>query len=218
MQENAEKKSRWRRLTWIGLWLVGGYFFGKWLAISGFELWPDLRVSSNLSVIMAMAVSAIYLLMAVLVGIGLISPKIGVAMEMFQDADEWHEEKSMMVPSFVGTVPFALILPIMALSNPLDVIEQTLGLSIIAICIVVGIWACIVMWREMDELWQEISRAVGNLGFYLLSAIGGLWTILAHFGWLPALSTLDWITLIYAIALIATIWVVSRRGLLAEAA
>ena len=33
---------------------------------------------------------------------------------------------------------------------------------------------------------------------------------------LADLSTLDWISLFYAIALVATIWVVSRRGLLAE--
>ena len=69
------------------------------------------------------------------------------------------------------------------------------------------------MWRKMDELWREIAQAVGNLGFYLLATIGGLWAILAHFGWMPALSALDWVTMIYAVSLVASVWVVVRHGL-----
>ena len=216
--EKRRKRKGWGYWAFFALCAVGGYLVGSAIATAGFELWPDIEGPDDLSVVAALGVSALYVVMAVLVAVGTISPRAGMAMEMFQDEDQWRDERELMWPSVWGTLPFALIPAVMVLAEPLGVIATVPALAIVALLVILTAWASLVSWRAMDELWRDVTRASAIWCCYLLFVVGGGWGVLAHFGLLAAPSPLDWLTLLYATALIAAVIAVYRRGMLDEGA
>lgn len=195
--------------------LVGGFvgFFGmRYILRAG----DSGMVFPDGSVIAAIAITVIYAVLAIVALVGMASPKLGVAMKMYVDEQEWVDEQPMMRYSAISMAALLPVLPLLLLFDPYQLLSFEVTAALLAVCVIVTVWATVGVWREMDELWRDVSMASGNIGFYTLFAIGGLWSVLAHLGLLSPLSAIDWITLFYAVALVAILGAAQRRGLLEE--
>lgn len=195
--------------------LVGGFvgFFGMRYILRAGDSGAALPDGS---VIAAIAVTTIYALLGVVALVGMASPKTGVAMKMYVDEQEWADEQPMMRYSAISMAGLLPILPLLLLYDPYQMLSFEVAAALLVACVIVTVWATIGVWREMDELWRDVSVHSGNIGFYTLFAIGGVWSILAHLGVLTPLSAIDWLTLFYAVALVAILGAAQRRGLLEE--
>ena len=163
----------------------------------------------------AALVGALYVICGLMVGLGLLSPKMGAQVLNVEDADELREQAAVLRYSVFGMVALGAVLLVLAFAAPAGPIPQTAALAIVVALIALS-W--FTSWRQMrlvDELVRSMSSEGTSLAFYLLFLIGGGWSIAAHLGYLTGPAPLDWITMFAGLLLLAVFWVAGRRGMLA---
>ncbi|MHA7819198.1 MAG: hypothetical protein ACX930_06090 [Erythrobacter sp.] len=212
-QERSKHSKTYWTIALVLMGAVGGYV-GADLATGGANGEPLIDLS--LSSLAALTLGVILIFAAILVGVGAASPRLGISMIMFEDREQWEDEKLLMWLSAIGSGAYGLIVAILALVEPLDLavgVPLLAGLSILLGALFYTCWRIL---REYDELWHEINAEMCVVGFYLTFLVGGIWSIGAHLGFIPALAPLDWITLLTAASLTGAIVATKRRGMLEE--
>ena len=58
------------------------------------------------------------------------------------------------------------------------------------------------------------ATETGNVAYYLILLVGGGWAILAHLDFAPPPAPLDWLTMLFGLALVASFVASGRRGML----
>ena len=170
----------------------------------------------SLSVIAALLVGFILLICLVIVAVGFLFPRAGLAMKMYEDLEQWEDERTMMGLSGLGGGAYALALILLALVEPLGLEGDNRVLAAFGVLVAIFLFSCVRVLREYDELWLGINAESCVVAFYLTMGVGGLWSALAHLEMIPALAPLDWITLLTATSLIGSIWSTWRRGMLKD--
>lgn len=163
----------------------------------------------------AALVGALYVICGLMVGLGLLSPKMGAQVLNVEDAEELREQAAVLRYSVFGMVALGAVLLVLAFAAPAGPIPQTSALGIVVA--LTGL-SWFTSWRQMrlvDELVRSMSSEGTSLAFYLLFLIGGGWSIAAHLGYLTGPAPLDWITMFAGLLLLAVFWVAGRRGMLA---
>jgi len=186
-----------------------GFQFGSALGADGEPL-----IVIGPSEIAAIVVGAILLMCAVIVAIGTVVPAWGIKMEMFEDVEQWEDERRLMWFSVLGCLAYGMVMVILALVEPLGLSGSVPVLASIGALIVLLIYTSWRLVKHYDELWMGVNRDTCVTAMYLLLATGGTWSVLAHMDFIPALSALDWITLLGATSLIGAVWATYRRGML----
>ncbi len=213
------RKSRRNPLISAAIGAVGAFV----LVYLGLQTGSSVRASGaflnpiGISEIAAALVGAMLLMCAVIVAIGASSPSLGVKMDMFEDADEWEDERKTMWLSVVGCLSYGLAMVLLALVGPLDLAGNVPLLAVIAALAVIFGYTCWKLVKRYDELWVGVNSETCTIAMYLTLLTGGSWSIIAHLGFAPQLGALDWITLLGATSIVGAIVSTYRRGMLADA-
>ena len=207
MNDNAPPK--WRKHL-VGL--AVGMTTGIVGAAAGIRLIESGRLGEfGGSQVAAAAVGLVYLLTGMAVAAGLLSPKLGAQFLNVSDAEELREQRMLLGLSAFSMVLSALALFVLASAGVMQPsLALGLAIALLAPTIVLGI----AQRRLMDELLRQVSSEAGSAAFYLTMVFGGGWSVLAHLGFVPAAAPLDWITMFFAVALIAAFAAAGSRGLL----
>ncbi len=210
--DKADKKRRLKKTLFAsGIGAVVGFFgaMGVMKLLDG-EAMPEVSISVEIAVLVAL----LYVLTGFAVGVGLVSPKMGASFLNVEDADELREQRSMLGYSAIGMTGAGLALGIAALGGEIGVIDPALALALYGVLMVLSVWVSLKSWSRQDELMRAVGRETGSSAFYLVLAIGGTWALLAHLGFATGPDPLDWLTMFWALMLIAAFIVVGRRGML----
>jgi hypothetical protein len=162
----------------------------------------------------ASTVGLIFLLTAVGVGAGLVSPRLGAQYLNVENAEDLRDQRRMLALSTLGMIAWGLILFVLAASGPTGALPALPALIAVAGLLAVVTALTASQWRLMDELMRQISNEGGNMAFYLTLLVGGGWATLAYLGFVPGPGHLDWITLISGATLASTTIAAGKRGLL----
>ncbi|KLI64235.1 hypothetical protein [Aurantiacibacter marinus] len=171
----------------------------------------DLGASREVAALVAL----VYLLTAGAIGIGLVNPKAGARFLNVEDAEELDEQRGMLMFSTIGMAVAGLALLIVALSGQGGVIGPVVALVSYVVLSVVAVFTSLKSIKFQDELMQAVGKEAGSTSFYLVVLVGGTWALLAHLGFVTGPAPLDWLTMFWALMLLAAFIVTGRRGMLA---
>lgn len=166
------------------------------------------------SQVAAAMVGLIYLLTALGVGAGLVSPRLGAQFLNVENAEELKEQRRMLALSACGMVSWGLMLFVLAASGPTGALPALTALGILGALLAAVLALAAAQWRLMDELLRRTSSEGGNFAYYLTLLFGGGWALLAYLGFVAGPGHLDWITLISVATLAGTFIAAGKRGLL----
>jgi len=156
----------------------------------------------------------VFVLIGAQVVLGIAWPGLGRKFLNVEDAEELLEQRRVLGYAAAAMLAWGAILIVVALGGPGGTVAPAAALTV-ALCLVAGcVLLSVLMWRHMDELMRDMSRQCGNLSFYLLLAVGGLWATLAQLGYAAAPAPLDWLTMFTALTLLASFVAVGLRGML----
>ena len=214
LTNGANDKGRKFRKTLLAL-VLGGlagfaatYFFLNSLD-SG--LLPEIGASREI----ASLVGILFLLMGIMIGLGIVSPKHGAKVLNVEDAEELDEQKAELTYSALVMLVSGLSLIALAFAAPVGPIDRGAALLIFLAASVVTVYCSIAAHRRQDELMREVGKECAVVAFYMVTAIGGGWSVLAHLGYVAAPAPLDWLTMFWGLTLLAAFVVTGKRGLLA---
>ncbi len=192
--------------------MVFGGLIGGLVGYFGAGLLGEDEIAADKVIVSA--VGLVYLLMGLIVGFGLIVPRLGSKILNVEDADEISEQRRILTGSTISMVALggALMLLPMAKSN--GPISPTMGfgglLAALAILIIISIRD----WKYYDELLRELSRDAGNLAF---SCVGGgllIWASAAAMEMVAAPTPLALVASIAGGFLFAIFVASARKGLI----
>lgn len=172
----------------------------------------DFTVSQEI----AGLVGIIYLLTALSVSVGLVSPSLGARFLNVEDAEELREQHRMLTWSAIGMVALGVALILAAIGSPGGPIAPTSTLVAIVALVALAWFAGSRQRRHVDELMASISTEATSTAFYLAFLLGGGWSLLAHFDIVSGPSPLDWLTMFAALLMLSCFIVAGRRGLLVQ--
>lgn len=207
--ETAEKKRRLKKTLFaMGLGAVVGFLVAfVTLNVMDGEGFPGVSESVEIAVL----VGLVYVITALAVAVGVLSPKAGAAYLNVEDAEELQEQKSMLGLSAIGMGAAGVALIVVALGN---LIDPVIALASYVVLALLAIWVSLKSYRLQDELMQAVGRESGAMAFYLVVAIGGTWALLAHLGFVAGPQALDWLSMFWGLLLLACFIVVGKRGML----
>ncbi len=211
--EATEKKRKLKK-TILALSLGGvAGFFG---ALGLMEL-IDTGILGELSASREIAclVALVYLLTAGAIAIGLVNPKAGARFLNVEDPEELDEQRGMLLYSTIGMAVAGLALLIVALSSKSGPIDPMAALVSYTVLSVLAVFTSLKSIKFQDELMRAVGKEAGSTSFYLVVLVGGTWALLAHLGFVGGPAPLDWLTMFWALMLLAAFIVTGRRGMLA---
>lgn len=210
--EAADKKRRWKKTLFaLGLGGVVGFLVAfVTLNVMDAEALPELGESVEVAVL----VGLIYIVTALAVTVGILSPKAGARFLNVEDAEELEEQRSMLILSAIGMGAAGAALVVVALGGSAGLIDPTVALIVYAVLAVIAVWVSLKSWKLQDELMRAIGSESGALTFYLVVAVGGTWALLAHLGFTAAPQALDWLSMFWGLLLLACFIVIGKRGML----
>ncbi len=210
--EAADKKRRWKKTIFaMGLGGVVGFLVAfVTLNVMDGESLPGVSESVEVAVLVGLT----YVITALAVAVGVLSPKAGAKFLNVEDAEELQEQRSMLTCSAIGMGAAGIALVVVALGGTAGLVEPALALAIYAVLAVLAVWVSLKSWKLQDELMRAIGRESGAMTFYLVVAVGGTWALLAHLGFTAAPQALDWLSMFWGLLLVACFIVVGKRGML----
>jgi hypothetical protein len=187
--------------------IVGGLasYFGLGV-LDADEMSPDQIIVGG--------VGLIYSLMGLIVGFGLMAPKLGSNILNVEDADEIREQRRILTGSMICMVAFGGALIGLALAGPGETISPMTGfgglLAALALLIVISIRD----WKYYDEMLWDVSRDAGNLAFCGIGGVLLLWASAAWLGLATAPTPLTLVALVSGGFLLSIFVASARKGLL----
>lgn len=165
----------------------------------------------------ALTVAMVYVLMAAVIGLGVMAPRVGAKALNVEDAEEIGEQRTDLV---VGAITFLLVgvlLGALALAGRPGVeglLSPPVALTL-AGGASGGLLLLSILYRKRgDEMMRKVSLEAGNwaLGFVIL--LFGGWAALAHLGTVPPVAPLQFVAGLFALYLVAIFIAAGRRGML----
>jgi hypothetical protein len=205
------KKARWTVMpAFAALGAVVGYFGASLFKGGENAVLAAITWSQGT----ALALGALLLMCVVVIALGYAFPALGLRMAMFEDREEWQEQRAMMVLSGIGCATWAILLVGMALAEPFG---WTGSAAMLAVLCALALAMVAASWRLLwvyDELWQGVNNETCTFAFYLTFLVGGAWSVAAHMRFAPAPSPLDWISILTAASIVGAVIATQRRGML----
>lgn len=209
--EAADKKRRWKKTAFaLGLGGVAG-FVGALGILELLETEAFEGIGASVEV--ASLVGMIYVITGLIIVVGLIMPKAGATYLNVEDADEIEEQRGILTYSGIAMLLAGGALIVVALAGAAGPIDQSAALWVYAISSVIAVWLSVRSARLQDELMREMGRQTAAMAYYLIVLIGGTWALLAHLQYVAAPAPLDWLTMFWALMLLAAFIVVGQRGM-----
>lgn len=207
-----KQRSVWSK--WV-IPMAGGGLVGFLAAYFGMDLVEaGLLGELDGSAMIALGIALIYVVTALAVGVGAISPGFGSTFLNVEDADELREMKQTLIASGIGMFTLGLALAALALGSPGGLVDPSDALIVAALLFIAGAITGFWSHQHSDELMREVGRETGTLSYYLCVSIIGGWAALAHVSVVSAPAMLDILSIFWVVALVAAFWVCGRRGML----
>jgi len=166
------------------------------------------------SATVAVLVGLVYVLMAIGVGVGAISPAFGARFLNAEDAEELREQQQSLVSSAIAMLALGLMLAVLAVSGAGGRVSAETGMIAAAILLVVGVFFSHRSMKFADELMKAVNLESASVGYYLTFFVLGGWAALAHLELVPAPEMIDILSLFWALGLFAAFWATGKRGML----
>lgn len=166
------------------------------------------------SATIAALVGTLYCLIAFGMLFGVASPNIGAKFLNVQDADELREQQRVLTLSSIAMGLWGAALLALALAAPDGPVPQSIALLVGVGGLLIGTALSVVCYRASDELMLAINLEAGAISYGLTFAVIGLWSVLAHLGYVTGPQPLDLLTLFYGLVLVASFIAIGRRGML----
>lgn len=175
----------------------------------------------SLSAVILLAVGFVYALMGAFVGIGTLAPRlIGQRLLNVADVEEIVEERSNMIASSVGCIAIGAALMLLAYAAGTDAAGATptvavatafwILLAMLGLFTAVSLW----MWREFDELWQQLTLEITAITGNLMMLVAVVWGGAAAAGLVAGPHPLDLVSLSFGLMLLASFIAIGRRGMM----
>lgn len=192
--------------------LVSGGIVGGLAGYFGLGLWGAQSMAPDQLIVSG--IGLIYLLMGVIVGFGLIAPRLGSSILNVEDADEINEQRRILTGSTICMVVLGAALMALPLSGPGGSIASLTGLGGLLAALAILIVVSIRDWKYYDEMLRELSRDAGNLAFCGVGGVLLIWAAAAWLGLATAPTPLGLVALVMGGFLLAIFVATGRKGLL----
>ncbi len=159
-------------------------------------------------------VAVIYLVTGLAMGLGLILPALGSRFLNVEDAEELREQRAQLTYAAIGMIAGGLALMLAAFAAPGGVVSASVALIGFVLALAIAVAVSRAGSRRQDELIRSVSTEASAIAFYLLALVGGGWSMLAHLAYVSGPRPIDWLTMIWALALVAAFVACGKRGLL----
>lgn len=213
MQTRTEDRgARWRKLG--ASLLIGALAGFAGASLLGESIRAGALGTLGISQVAALGVAMVYLLMGLAVALGAAAPRVGSAFLNVEDADELREERASILPSGISCVAIAAGLAALALSGPAGLVSPAAALAVFGGTLLVATWLSLSVMRRADELMRRLMSDGAATSFYLAFFVLGGWAVLAHLGFAAGPAMLDVVSVLYALTLVGSFWVIGRRGML----
>jgi hypothetical protein len=192
--------------------LAFGGLIGGLAGYFGVGLWDAEAMRADQ--VLVSGVGLIYLLMGLIVGFGLVAPKLGASMLNVEDADEIRDQRRILTGSSICMIALGaalMALPMAGSDGPISPLAGFGGLlAALALLIVVSIRD----WKYYDEMLLQLSRDAGNLAFGGIGSVILIWASAAWLGQVTAPTPLTLVAIVSGGFLFAIFVASARKGLL----
>jgi hypothetical protein len=192
--------------------LVSGGIVGGLAGYFGIGLWNAQSMAPDQVIVSG--IGLIYLLMGVIVGFGLIAPKLGSSVLNVEDAEEINEQRRILTGSTICMVALGAALMVLPMAGPGGSITPLVGIGGLLAALAVLIIVSIRDWKYYDEMLRELSRDAGNLAFCGIGGVLLIWAAAAWLGLAVAPTPLGLVALVMGGFLLAIFVASARKGLL----
>lgn len=203
----------------LGIFLAGAALvialFAAFVHSMGASTGPQLR--DRLGGTSAVIACTLGVVLTTIATLGLLMTTLPPARGLFLPAEQREtiaESRLMHLYGFLSIAALGLLLVLMSLAGAGGLVPPGIALADGLVLMGVQIATSLAVWPLLDELGHAISRETCNAGFYLITGIGGGWSMLAHLGFVVPPKPLDWLTLFTVMMLAAAYIANARRGLL----
>lgn len=190
---------------------VGGSIGG----ISGY-FGLHLVGSENMAVdqLVVGGVGLIYLLIGVIVGFGLLAPKLGVWILNLEDADEIRDESRILTGSAICMVALGAALVLLTMAGPDGPISRPAAMGGLLAALALLIAVSIRDWKYYDEMLLQLSSDAGNIAFSGVGLVTLIWGSASWLGLVSSPTPLALVALISGGFLMAIFVASARKGLI----
>jgi hypothetical protein len=192
--------------------LAGGGLMGGLAGYFGASF-MDMQAMAADQVIVS-AIGLVYLLIGLIVGFGLIAPKLGSHVLNVEDAEEIREQSRILTGSVICMVGLGAALVALSASGPNGSVPPLIGFGGLLASLLLLIVITIRDWKYYDEMMRELSRDAGNLAF---GGIGGailIWSSAASLNLVNTPSPLSLVAIISGGFLLSVFVASARKGML----
>ncbi len=206
---SATKTPKMRKLI---IQLAFGGLIGGLAGYFGLGVLDDGAMAADQVIVSG--IGLVYLLMGLIVGVGLIAPKLGSNILNVEDADEIRDQRRILTGSAICMVALGAALMALPLSGPDSAISPLSAFGGLLAALVILTVISIRDWKYYDEMMLQLSRDAGNIAF---CGIGGtllVWASAASLGLIAAPTPLALVAIISGGFLLAIFIASGRRGLL----
>lgn len=215
VSEPPRAANNWRKLSLQAL--IGAAFgAGGMIALLELAVVPEAPLWDPSHVVLA-GVGLIYVLMALLVGVGTLAPRsIGQRLLNVSDAEELDESRSMLLYSSMGCLAAGISLALLAFAasgDPRSPVapETAFGIFLAAAAFWAGL--SVLMWRNFDELWRQLTMDSYAVTGQFLLVVLTLWGGAAAGGLVGGPQPIDLLSLAFGGMLLACFVAIGRRGM-----
>jgi len=209
---SAEDGPRWGKMA---LPMLSGTVCGGIAAVITVQLIKaDVFGALGFSESAAILVGLIYVMIALGIGVGVVSPVFGLRFLNAEDAEELREQRQGLISSAGGMLALGLVLAVLAISGPQSRLSAETGGFIAAGLLFAGVILTLRSAKHADELMRALSNETGNASYYLISSVVGGWAALAHLEIVPPPAMLDILSMMWVLGLLAAFIVIGKRGML----
>jgi len=130
-----------------------------------------------------------------------------------------HEEYTAQRPIFfwsaLGCLTYAAALAVLSIfgSNNPETGLQNSALVAIVIAMVVNVGISIILWKQYDELWREVTKASSALSYVVVEIVIICWAALTLFGYNVTFDPLGVVVMMLGVYLLASVYFTIRHGL-----
>jgi hypothetical protein len=160
------------------------------------------------------AIGLVYLLMGLIVGVGLIAPKLGSNILNVDDADEIRDQRRILPGSTISMIALGAALTALPMSGVGLALSPLAGLGGLVAALLIVIVISIRDWKYYDEMMMQLSRDAGNIAFCGIGGTVLIWASAASVGLTSAPTPLSLVAIVTSGFLLSIFAASARRGLL----
>ncbi len=162
----------------------------------------------------AAVVGALYLMIAIGVGVGAASPALGEKYLNMEDAEEIREQRFSLINSGASMALWGAALIALAIAAPVGPLATEIALGFALVAVGIGTWCGWRSYKASDELLVAVNLEASALSLFAVFVALGGWATAAHLELTTGPKPLDVLTAFYVLSLLMAFVAVGRRGML----